>query len=520
MRSTLARESRKVVQQHLFVSEPQRVGDALLQLDRRQIIRNREEHDAVRHVRNAHTAGAVFWPLTFPLDVLVANGNTTLLWRLLAARAVGWAIILVCWLRLGSHRDLGPSGVRLFDALSLNSISILLCVMSLMTGGIESRYAGGLLVVMVVRAATVAKPWTRGIIDYLPLWVAFPLFMLGMERIDPRIAAQFANQASLTAFVLQNFLLVTAASACVVCGHATWRARREVYEARDLGRYRLKSRIGRGAMGEIWLAHHVGLRQDVALKVLACNAAREDAVARFEREVIVIARLSHPNTVRILDYGTTPEGILYYAMELLQGCDLAELIRRGGALDAPHAVDLMRQACEALAEAHRSGVVHRDIKPSNLFVATVAGQADVMKVLDFGLAKLTCDQDVALLTTDGSLLGTPCYMAPEAVSGREVDARSDVYALGCVLYELLAGRPPFEDTTIAGLLRQHSETRPVPPSHKRGTRLPAELERLVMRCLEKQPEDRFTDAEQLAAALSTCLLSERVRRGAYSLLGA
>jgi serine/threonine-protein kinase len=245
----------------------------------------------------------------------------------------------------------------------------------------------------------------------------------------------------------------------------------------------------------------------VALKVLACcDNSDRDAIVRFEREVQAIAGLSHPNTVRILDFGSTPDGIWFYAMELLQGCDLAELLRRGGAFDAPLAVDLMKQACEALAEAHRNGVIHRDIKPSNLFVTTVAGQPDVIKVLDFGLAKFTFDQESTRLTLDGSMLGTPCYMAPEAVGSAKVDARADVYALGCVLYELLAGRPPFEDATISGILRQHNEARPLAPSHKRGSPLPAELERLVMRCLEKRPEDRFRDAGQLAAALSGCLV--------------
>jgi serine/threonine-protein kinase len=488
-------------------SEPRLVGDAVLQLDQRQVIARREHRDTTRRLRSAFAIGAVMWPLTGLLDLLVANGDRALLTYLLTARAVGWLIIASGWLGLRTLREPSPGLVRLFDIVVFTNASLLVCVMCLDFGGIESRYSSGLLLVILVRAATIAEPWQRGVPFYAGMWLTFPAVMYGMAHFDPRIAAQLASRESLTIFGMQNFLISSGAAGCVACGHAVWRARRDAYETRELGRYRLKARIGRGSMGEIWLAHHTGLRQDVALKVLACcDNSDRDAIVRFEREVQAIASLSHPNTVRILDFGSTPEGIWFYAMELLQGCDLAELLRRGGAFDAPLAVDLMKQACEALAEAHRNGVIHRDIKPSNLFVTTVAGQPDVIKVLDFGLAKFTFDQESTRLTLDGSMLGTPCYMAPEAVGSAKVDARADVYALGCVLYELLAGRPPFEDTTISGILRQHNEARPLAPSHKRGSPLPAELERLVMRCLEKRPEDRFRDAGQLAAALSGCLV--------------
>jgi eukaryotic-like serine/threonine-protein kinase len=488
-----------------FGSEPRLVGDAVLQLDQRQVIARREHHDTTRRLRAAFAIGAVMWPLTGLLDLLVSNGDSARLAYLLSARALGWPMIALGWLVLRSVRDPSPAALRFLDVLVFANASLFVAVMCLGFDGIESRYSTGLLIVVLVRAAAIAEPWWRGIASYACIWLIFPAFMFGMAHFDPQIAAQLANRESLAIFALQNSFLSLGGAACVACGHAVWRARRDAYETRELGRYRLKERIGRGSMGEIWLAHHAGLQKDVALKVMACwDSSDRDAIVRFEREVLAIAGLSHPNTVRILDFGSTPEGIWFYAMELLQGCDLAELLRRGGAFDAPLAVDLMKQACEALAEAHRNGVIHRDIKPSNLFVTTVAGQPDVMKVLDFGLAKFTFDQESTRLTLDGSMLGTPCYMAPEAAGSAKVDARSDVYALGCVLYELLAGRPPFEDETISGILRQHNEVRPLAPSQKRGSPLPAELERLVMRCLEKRPEDRFRDAGQLAAALSSC----------------
>ncbi|HMI94523.1 MAG TPA: serine/threonine-protein kinase, partial [Polyangiales bacterium] len=246
---------------------------------------------------------------------------------------------------------------------------------------------------------------------------AFPATMLIAAPWNPMVAAQLHDPEALTIFVTQNVISLGATLTGIISSHRMWRLRRETYEARNLGRY---------------------------------------------RELLAISRLSHPHTVRILDHGVTPEGIWFYAMELLRGEDLAALLKRDGPLPPVRAIDLMSQVCAALAEAHHHGVVHRDLKPGNLFVATVAGQAAFIKVLDFGLAKLTLEPEPegTQLTHDGSLLGTPSYMAPETLAdGKQVDPRSDVYALGCVLYEMLAGRPPFEDASLPGLLRQHAETR-------------------------------------------------------------
>jgi serine/threonine-protein kinase len=487
-------------------AEPELVGDLTLKPEHHHLISKREQLATARRLRTAFAIALVLWTAPLVVDVIVANGNPTLMQWLVGMRALGSLVIAAGWLALRYVRDPSPGIVKFIDVSVMSSTCLFLCAMCLASGGLESRYSSALLLVMMVRVSTIAEPWSRGFPVYLGLGLAFPLFMLGISHFDPYIAAQFVERGPLTTFGMQCALILTGAGVGTSCGHAVWRARREVYESQSLGRYRLKARIGRGSMGEIWLARHVGLRQDVALKILSCVADNgHAAIARFEREVRVIAQLSHPNTVRILDYGMAPEGIWFYAMELLDGCDLAELLRRGGAFEAPFAVGLMKQACDALAEAHRSGVVHRDIKPSNLFVATIAGQADFLKVLDFGIAKLPYDQDSTLLTLDGSMLGTPCYMAPEAAGGGAVDPRSDVYALGCVLYELLAGRPPFEDATIAGLLRKHNETLPVVPSRKLGSPLPAEVERIVMRCLEKRPEDRFRDAGHMGRALASCV---------------
>jgi hypothetical protein len=230
-------------------SAPRLVGDAVLQLDQRQVIARREHRDTTRRLRSAFAIGSVMWPLTGLLDLLVANGDRALLAYLLTARAVGWPIIALGWVVLSSVRDPSPALVRLFDVLVFANASLLVCVMCLGFGGIESRYSTGLLIVILVRAAAIAEPWQRGIPAYAGVWSMFPAVMYGMAHFDARIAAQLTSRESLTIFGMQNFFISLGAAACVACGHAVWRARRDAYETRELGRYRLKARIGRGSMG-------------------------------------------------------------------------------------------------------------------------------------------------------------------------------------------------------------------------------------------------------------------------------
>jgi tRNA A-37 threonylcarbamoyl transferase component Bud32 len=496
-----AQLSLKVVRHRLLGREPKDADGPTLHLDHRELIATREWQDGLRRLRCAFGIGAVVWPSVGLLDAFVANGDVALLYWLLGARAVGWPLIILGWLIVPKLRDRPRIAVHLLDAFVFTAACVLVSVMCLRFGGIESGYSTGLLLVIMVRAATIAEPWRHSIVIYGLMCSTFPAFMLTAAQLDPQIASQFATAHGRTFFGMQNVFVLIGAASCVACGDAVWRARREAYETRDLGRYRLKHRIGRGAMGEIWLAHHAGLRIDVALKVLVCRRLDEkQSVGRFEREVVVIASLSHPNTIRILDYGVTPEGILFYAMELLRGCDLQALLRREGALEPTRAVRIMMQACEALAEAHESNVIHRDIKPSNIFVTSTGGQADFVKVLDFGLAKFTREESMDL-TSHGSLLGTPRYMAPEALAGDEVDARSDVYSVGCVLYELLTGRPPFEAIDLHGVLRQQASASPVLPPRQGGGPLNEGLQALTLRCLERSPERRFRDARQIVEAL-------------------
>jgi serine/threonine-protein kinase len=259
--------------------------------------------------------------------------------------------------------------------------------------------------------------------------------------------------------------------------------------------------IGRGGMGEIWRARDRILGREVALKILRSDRDDLRTAARFEREVQKTASLRHPNTIRVFDYGTS-DGRAYYSMELLDGCDLSELVAAKGPLEPERAVEIARQAAEALAEAHALRIVHRDIKPENLFV--LRGERDFVKVLDFGLAKV-----VGLdpgLTSDGCIVGTPSCIAPEVIRSAEPDARTDLYALGCVLYFMLTGTPPFAGTT-RDVLVAHAREVPELPSVRlakldHASRVPPAIERVVMRCLEKTPADRFQNARELVEALS------------------
>ena len=228
------------------------------------------------------------------------------------------------------------------------------------------------------------------------------------------------------------------------------------------------------------------------------------ALERFEREFRLTARLSHPNTVEVYDYGRAEDGTYYYVMEYLKGLSLAELVNRHGPLPPGRVVYLLRQVCGALRKAHAAGLIHRDIKPSNIFAARQGGLGDVAKLLDFGFVLPTAILGEATLTGEGQILGTPLYMSPEqAKGGHELDERSDIYSLGAVAYHLLTGRPPFQAKGRTAVLIAHARDPVEPPSRVRPG-IPEDLERVVLRCLAKPPDERFPDAEALEQALGAC----------------
>jgi serine/threonine protein kinase len=275
--------------------------------------------------------------------------------------------------------------------------------------------------------------------------------------------------------------------------------------AKQLGQYALEEKIGSGGMGSVFRARHAMLRRPTAVKLLDLDKMSDAAVIRFEREVQLTSVLSHPNTVAIYDYGRTPDGLFYYAMEYLDGMNLDELIRAFGPTPEARGAFILRQVCGALAEAHAQGVVHRDIKPANIFLTTRGGMRDFVKVLDFGLVKALEDKNQANLTSTDAITGTPLYISPEAVQHPEqVDARSDVYGIGAVAYFLLTGRPPFEGSTVMEICLHHVRSTPVPPSQKSGRRISTDLEALILRCLAKNRDDRPANAGALLEALDKC----------------
>jgi serine/threonine protein kinase len=262
-------------------------------------------------------------------------------------------------------------------------------------------------------------------------------------------------------------------------------------------------------MGEVWVAHDTNVRRLVALKILRTDRLSDVALRRFEREVEATSELSHPNTIRVFDYGVTDDGLWYYAMELLEGEDLACAVARQGPFSAERCVNLMLQVCGALSEAHARGIVHRDIKPGNVFLCRLSDSSDFVKVLDFGIAKRSSIEGGTQLTMVDRVIGTPAYVSPEVAVGRAADTRSDVYGLGGLLYFLLTGTAPFTGTQTA-ILIAHAVEQPALPSARLGSRIDPALEAIVMRCLHKKPEERFAHAGELLNAL------ERYRAGAQS----
>ena len=275
------------------------------------------------------------------------------------------------------------------------------------------------------------------------------------------------------------------------------------------GRFLVLKKIGAGGMGAVYRARQEGMDRDVAVKVLLGDLTENDTVLRrFTLEALAVSRLKHPNTIQIFDYGTTPQGNPYIAMEMLEGSTLHDVLRKERPLPIRRALRIMAQVAASLGEAHGKGIVHRDLKPENIFLIEVSGNADFVKVLDFGVAKMADSKDEkGTLTQAGSIFGTPRYMSPEQCSAQPVDHRSDLYALGVILFEMVTGLPPFNSDQPLSLLLAHVNEQPPQPSSvelkgKDGLPLtqviPAEVEDLILTLLEKNPVDRIQTSEDLS----------------------
>jgi serine/threonine-protein kinase len=308
-----------------------------------------------------------------------------------------------------------------------------------------------------------------------------------------------------------------------ICALLAWAGARVVYQlgrdvsrARQLGSYQLIELLGRGGMGEVWKASHRLLARPAVVKFIRPDAiaasTQEEArimLKRFELEARATASLTSEHTINLFDYGVTEEGVFYYVMEMLDGMDLDALVRRFGPLQPARAAHLLAQACDSLEEAHASGLIHRDIKPANIYVCRRGHRFDFIKVLDFGLvAKSTVASADSRLTLPQQVAGTPSTMAPEVARGGPVDGRTDLYALGCVAYWLLTGRPVFEAKSVYELVSLHLQATPDPPS-RHAPAVPSSLDLIVLSCLAKSPDDRPADARSVGRMLKELELNPR-----------
>jgi serine/threonine-protein kinase len=269
------------------------------------------------------------------------------------------------------------------------------------------------------------------------------------------------------------------------------------------GRYRVIAKIGAGGMGAVYKVEHLAMGKLAAMKVLHSSLTQDREVAqRFRREAEAVSKLSSPNTVQVFDFGEA-SGSMYLVMELVKGEDLGALLRRDGPIPFARLAPMLTQVCDALSEAHEAGIVHRDLKPENLLVSRARDGHDVVKVLDFGLAKLRDSEELNQVTARGSLIGTPFYMSPEQIRADELDARSDIYSLGALMYRVLTGVHPFTAPTPVAVLTQHLTEELVPPSRRKPElQIGSRVEAIVMRAMAKRRDERYGSADELKAAIA------------------
>jgi serine/threonine-protein kinase len=358
---------------------------------------------------------------------------------------------------------------------------------------------------IVLYGMFIPNTWRRAAAVIGAMFAATLLSPFVLKVLHPEVF-QFAAPLLTFEIVSDNVLMLAiGAGVTVYSTHIINALRVEAFEARQLNQYRLKSRLGTGGMGVVYLAEHQLLKRPCAIKLITPDQAGDPkALARFEREVRTTARLSHPNTVEIYDYGRTDDGKFYYVMELLDGLSLADLVAMHGPLPPGRAIFLLRQACGALAEAHAASLVHRDLKPANIFAARRGNLYDFVKLLDFGLVLPQAELSDVQPSRDGHVAGSPQYMSPEQATGdSRPDSRTDIYGLGAVAYFLLTGRAPFTGRTAMHVMISVARDQLEPPSRHRPD-LPVDLERVVLRCLSKSPAARYPSADALDRDLAAC----------------
>jgi eukaryotic-like serine/threonine-protein kinase len=397
----------------------------------------------------------------------------------------------------------GAGALPAVHAVHLGSYAFIAFAISLMAldlGGLHSAYVHGVSIVVLVRAMLVPARFWRALPQAGLVALTFPAVMLGAWALDRQGLESWGTPTALAVFASHYIFVVGSTVVGSAASHLAWAAQQQVYRARRLGRYRLEAPVGRGGMGEVWLAWDEALSRNVALKLLRGQEnVGQATLARFEREARAASQLTNPHTIRIFDFGASDDGIHFIVMEYLPGADLGALVDNHGPMPAARAVRLMRQACLSLAEAHEAGIVHRDVKPRNLYVTQHEDDHDFLKVLDFGVAWVAHGDLDHHLTRTGLVPGTPAFMAPEFGLGHRGDARSDIYSIGATLNYLLTGASPhaLESSDLRRLGDQQRSLR-FPSS------VPASIAALISRCLASEPGARPQSARELADALAVC----------------
>ncbi len=407
------------------------------------------------------------------------------------------------FLRRGPRREQLLIGIDYTSSLVISVLLTLMGVtMDVPEGMIQTLLA--LILILMVRAVVVPSTGRR------------TLFVSGVASLFATVTVAVAVHAPWISWLLGrvnsvqyilNFALWLTATTVVatIASRIIFGLQEQIRHARQIGAYVLDEKIGEGGMGVVYRATHGLLRRETAIKMLLPGRMAPTAVARFEREVHQLARLNHPNTIAIYDYGRTPDGVFYYAMEYVDGLDLEDLVEAIGPLPPGRVVHLLIQICESLAEAHDLGLVHRDIKPANVLVGQRGGIPDFVKVLDFGLVKDLGSKDGVTLTQAERFIGTPLYAAPEAINGPDgATFASDLYATGAVGYYALTGTHLVQRQAFIDVCALHLYGTPEAPSQRLGRPLPLMLEALILQALEKSAEDRPASARQFARSLRAC----------------
>jgi serine/threonine-protein kinase len=455
-------------------------------------------------VRNALLLGPAFdhrpvWLIFSGCEIAVMVTVSALLWspRPLSMRSLRTLELIVfgtlaaffAWLQVDTYHD----GALLRAIVPGHEALVFRLV------GLSAALRWFLLIVLY--GTFIPNTWQRCAVVVGSL-ALLPVVLMGAgSQLDSATAAYVLSAVPETVI-----LMATAVAIAVFGSHKIRELHEKAHEAQRLGQYRLKRVLGFGGMGAVYLAEHVLLRRPCAVKLIRPDQAGDPkALVRFEREVRAAATLTHWNTIEIFDYGHAEDGTFYYVMEYLPGMNLEDLVEQYGPLPAGRAVHLLRQVCQALREAHGIGLIHRDIKPGNIFACERGKVYDVAKLLDFGLVKTVgAEGDSLRLTRDGTITGSPAFMSPEQAMGRgQLDARSDIYNVGAVAYFLITGKLPFDRQSMLQMLHAHAYE-PFVATPEFNEAAPADLQRVILRCLEKDPDRRYQDAVTLEKALAAC----------------